>query len=78
MELTQLKSVFAKTGARSQSELLTLLATGVLANCAMDLLTVQAFKNFNLPHLGDVEVKHDSYNIRASIRMRSKKLPMYI
>ena len=30
---SQLKSVFAKTGAQSQSELLMLLATGTLANC---------------------------------------------
>lgn len=30
---TQLKSVFAKTGAKSQPELLMLLATGVLAYC---------------------------------------------
>lgn len=30
---TQLKSVFSKTGAKSQSELLVLLATGTLAHC---------------------------------------------
>jgi len=30
---SQLKSVFAKTGVQSQSELLMLLATGTLANC---------------------------------------------
>ena len=30
---SQLKSIFAKTGAESQSELLMLLATGTLAHC---------------------------------------------
>ena len=32
----QLRSVFAKTGAQSQSELLMLLATGTLAHCRDD------------------------------------------
>ena len=34
---SQLKSVFAKTGAQSQPELLMLLATGTLANCRDDM-----------------------------------------
>jgi len=34
---SQLKSVFAKTGAQSQSELLMLLATGALAHCRDDV-----------------------------------------
>ncbi|MDP4029287.1 MAG: hypothetical protein Q8P42_10045 [Gallionella sp.] len=33
---SQLKSIFAKTGAQSQAELLMLLATGTLANCRDD------------------------------------------
>lgn len=33
---SQLKSIFAKTGAQSQAELLMLLATGALANCRDD------------------------------------------
>ncbi|MDD2914454.1 MAG: hypothetical protein PHP70_03975 [Gallionella sp.] len=33
---SQLKAIFAKTGARSQSELLVLLATGALAHCRDD------------------------------------------
>jgi DNA-binding CsgD family transcriptional regulator len=31
---SQLKSVFAKTGTQSQSELLMMLATGALAHCS--------------------------------------------
>jgi DNA-binding CsgD family transcriptional regulator len=34
---SQLKSIFAKTGAQSQSELLMLLATGTLAHCRGDI-----------------------------------------
>lgn len=34
---SQLKSVFAKTGAQSQSELLMLLATGTLAHCCDEI-----------------------------------------
>jgi DNA-binding CsgD family transcriptional regulator len=34
---SQLKSIFAKTGAQSQSELLMLLATGTLASCRDDV-----------------------------------------